>query len=184
VTHGEVLSSTETQTEFFYRVFPDQVEIGPNKSKPFYWLLSRTRDGSKKNAPRELIHLLNVLRDVQVKRFEIGDSGEPEKEYLFSRPATFKDALPEVSKVRLEQTLYAEYPNLHTPLEKLRNAKTSQTVETLAQIWGTTHNETKTLADELVEIGFFEQRITREETQYWVPFLYRDALDMIQGTAE
>ena len=54
VTHGEVLSSTETQTEFFYRVFPDQVEIGPNKSKTFDWLLSRTRDGSKKNAPREL----------------------------------------------------------------------------------------------------------------------------------
>ena len=38
--------------------------------------------------------------------------------------------------------------------------------------------------DELVELGFFEERGTREEPTFWVPFLYRDALDLIQGKAD
>jgi hypothetical protein len=46
----------DTQEKFFYRLCPDQVEVGPNKSNTFDWLLTRTRDGTKSNAPRELIH--------------------------------------------------------------------------------------------------------------------------------
>jgi hypothetical protein len=40
------------------------------------------------------------------------------------------------------------------------------------------------MAHELAEIGFFERRGERDAPEYWVPFLYRDALDMVQGTAE
>jgi hypothetical protein len=38
--------------------------------------------------------------------------------------------------------------------------------------------------EELVEAGFFEKRIGQDNIYYWVPFLYRDALNMIQGTAD
>lgn len=67
--------------------------LGQNVNKPstFDWMLSRTRDGTQRNAPRELIHLLNSLRDEQVRRLEIGDA-EPDGPRLFVR-ATFKDAL-------------------------------------------------------------------------------------------
>lgn len=126
--------SVEEQEKFFYRMCPDQVDVGSNKPNTFDWLLSRTRDGTGLNAPRELIHFLNSLREVQVKRFEIGEA-EPEGEQLFARPS-FKEALPEVSKVRLEQTLYAEYPDLKECLERLREAKTLHTPSTLATIWG------------------------------------------------
>ncbi len=79
-----------------------------------------------------MIHFLNSLRVVQVKRLEVGEA-EPEGEQLFSRPA-FKDALPEVSKVRLEQTLYAEHPTEKNSLELLRAEKTSQTLDSSFQV--------------------------------------------------
>lgn len=181
---GEDLSrqSVELQENFFYRMCPDQVDVGPNKPNTIDWMLTRTRDGTKSNAPRELIHFLNSLREVQVKRIEVGED-VPEGEQLFARPS-FKDALPEVSKVRLEQTLYAEYPAQKELLEKLRGAKTLQTPETLADIWGLSPEEAALRAGDLASIGFFEPRGTRQSPEYWVPFLYRDALDLVQGAAE
>jgi hypothetical protein len=176
-------SSVLLQEEFFNRVFPDQVDVGPNKPTTLDWLLSRTRDGTKTNAPRELIHLLNSLRDVQVRRFELGAEPAPEGEQLFARVA-FKDALPDVSKVRLEQTLFAEHPDQKPWLESLKGAKTLQTPETLAQIWSLSPDEAALRAAALVAIGFFEQRGSKQEPEYWVPFLYREALDLVQGTAE
>ena len=171
------------QDSFFYQMFPDQVDIGPNKSTTLDWLLSRTRDGTKINAPRELVHLLNSLRDVQVRRYEIGAEPEPESTQLFSRVA-FKEALPEVSKVRLEQTLYAEHPDQKLWLEKLKGEKTLQTSDTLAQIWGIAPEDAIARASALATIGFFEQRGSKQAPEYWVPFLYREALDLVQGTAE
>lgn len=182
VTAAEVLRSTESQEAFFVTLFPKQVEVGPNKSRTFDWMLGRTRDASGKNAPRELIHLLNVLRDVQVRKLEIGES-EPEGDNLFSR-GSFKDALPEVSRVRLEQTLYAEYPSLRVHLEKLRGAKTKHNPDSLAALWSVPLAEAVVLAQQLVSVGFFEPRGTRERPEYWIPFIYRDALNLVQGTAE
>ncbi len=175
--------SVGEQEKFFYQVFPNQVDVGPNKLTTLDWLLSRTRDGSKVNAPRELIHLLNCLRDAQVKRFELGDEPVPEEDQLFARVA-FKEALPEVSRVRLEQTLYAEHSEQKPWLEMLKGEKTLQTPETLAQIWGLSTEQSTGRAVQLVAIGFFEQRGTKQAPAFWVPFLYREALDLVQGTAE
>ena len=183
VTEDVGKSSVGEQEAFFYMAFPDQVDVGPNKPTTLDWLLSRTRDGSKINAPRELVHVLNCLRDVQVKRFELGDEPAPEEDQLFARVA-FKEALPEVSKVRLEQTLYAEHPDQKPWLEKLKGEKTLQTPETLAQIWSVSVEEATTRAANLSVIGFFEQRGSKQSPEYWVPFLYREALDLVQGTAE
>lgn len=172
-----------TQEKLFYQICPDQVDVGPNKPTTLDWLLSRTRDGTKTNAPRELIHLLNSLRDVQVRRFELGAEPAPEQNQLFARVA-FKEALPEVSKVRLEQTLYAEHADQKPWLEKLKDEKTLQTPETLAEIWAIPVGEAAARATTLASIGFFEQRGTKQAPEYWVPFLYREALDLVQGAAE
>lgn len=176
-------SPVATQEKFFYEICPDQVDVGPNKPTTLDWLLSRTRDGTKTNAPRELVHLLNSLRDVQVQRFELGAEPAPEQNQLFARVA-FKEALPEVSKVRLEQTLYAEHPDQKPWLEKLKGEKTLQTPETLADIWSVPVDEATARATMLASIGFFEQRGTKQAPEYWVPFLYREALDLVQGAAE
>lgn len=182
VNVDEILDSVEAQGKFFFRMFPDQVEVGPNKPSTLDWLLTRTRDGTQQNAPRELIHFLNSLRAQQMRRYELGEP-DPDGEALFAR-AAFKDSLPEVSETRLNQTLYAEYPEYREAVEKLRGGKTSQKIDTLAQAWGKDAEETRKVADSLVEVGFFERRGAEAEPDYWVPFLYRDALAMVQGTAE
>ena len=102
VSEEEVLADVGSQEQFFYRMCPDQVDIGSNKPKTFDWILGRTRDGSATNAPRELIHFLSSLREQQLKMLEIGQA-ESTDEQIFDR-AAFKAALPEVSKVRYEQT--------------------------------------------------------------------------------
>jgi hypothetical protein len=144
-------------------------------------MVSRTTDGSGRPAPRELVHLLSSLRDRQLRRLELGHEPPP-TELLFDR-ASFKEALREVSEVRLTQTLYAENADLKPYIEQLRGEKAQQKVATLARIWAVEPEEARRLADRLVSVGFFERRGDKGDPDYWVPFLYRDALSLIQGEA-
>jgi hypothetical protein len=98
---------------------------------------------------------------------------------VFDRQA-FKEALPTVSKARLTQTLYAEHPTLRPYIERLEGQKTRQNVASLAAAWGINEAEAAKTAEQLVIIGFFEPRLS----DFWVPFMYRPALEMIQGSAE
>lgn len=182
VNAAEILQSNEAQEQFFYRVFPEKIEPSTRKPDTLEWMVGRTRDGTGQTAPRELIHLLNRARDVQLGHFDVGEL-EPPGEQLFTRQA-IKDALPEVSKTRLEQTLYAEYPKFRERLEKMRREKAHHTIESLARIWGAAPEKAEELANELVEVGFFERRGSKESPEFWVPLLYRDGLDLVQGKAE
>ena len=178
-------SSVETkiaaQEALMLRILPDQVDRGKNPST-FDWMLSRTQDGTEQTAPRELIQLLESLRTKEIERIELGHD-EAAAETLFS-PSSFKQALREVSDVRLNQTLFAEYPDLQPYIERLEGEKTQQTVRTLASLWGVRDQaEVRRLCNRLVDVGFFEERGDRAEPVYWVPFLYRDALNMVQGEA-
>ena len=177
-----VLGAVAQQQALYDKVFPTQVDLGPNKPSSFDWMLSRTRDGTAENAPRELIHLLGSLREAQLRRFELGHEGPPDR-LLFDR-AAFKEALPEVSKVRLEQTLLAENANLKRYVELLEEQKTQHTPATLARVWNVSEAEAREIAEALYEAGFFERRGDRQAPAYWVPFLYRDALSMVQGSAD
>jgi hypothetical protein len=176
------IASIQQQEVLFYRMFPDQIDSGRNKPKTLEWILSRVQDGSRQPAPREVIHFLNISRDKQYRMIELGEP-EPPSCKLFSRSA-LTEALPGVSKVRLEQTLYAEHPNLKSYCEELRGGKTQQTPQTLGTLWNRQPDEARLIARQLVEVGFFEERGSRESPEFWVPFLYRDSLDMSQGTAE
>jgi hypothetical protein len=173
-----ILSRFESQKEFLYSVFPDQVESGRNKPATFDWMLSRTADASRKSAPREIVHFLAELRDVQISRLERGEK-PPTDDRLFE-PLAFKEALPAVSKVRLEQTLYAEYPDLKPQIEALKEQKATQNLSSLAGIWAVTEQEAQKHIAELERIGFFE----RFGAQWRVPFLYRSSLGLIMGAAD
>ncbi|QHW31354.1 hypothetical protein GZH47_11195 [Paenibacillus rhizovicinus] len=176
----KIMGDINLQQETLYRIFPAQVDTGRNKPNTFDWLLSRTRDGNEDiaTAPRELIHLLSSVREVQLKKLEIGGK-EPGGSLLFDG-ASLKEALNPVSKVRLEQTLYAEYPQHKQYLEKLNRAKTEQTIDSLSVLWEVNQEDSYKIATKLVEIGFFKKTV---RNTYWVPFLYRSALNMVQGNA-
>jgi hypothetical protein len=182
IDETKVVADSDKQRQLFYRVFPPQVDSGARRSETFDWMLSRTKDGARETAPRELIHLLTSARHAQLKEFELGQQ-EPDGEALIG-PSAVRAALPPVSKVRLEQTLFAEYPRLRPRLQQLTGEKTAQTPDSLAQIWKVKPEEALAIATELAEIGFFETRGPKNDPTFWVPFLYRDALDMVQGSAE
>jgi hypothetical protein len=129
-----------------------------------------------------VIYLLNCIRDQEIRRLEHGGAA-PGGDQLFDR-SVFKAALPAVSDYRLQQYLYAEYPNQRRYLEGLKNEKTQQTPVNLAAIWKVSEEESLDVAGKLVEMGFFEKRGDRDQPIFWVPFLYRDALHLIQGAAE
>jgi hypothetical protein len=182
VDKTQVLSRAEEQEKLFYRIFPIQVDAGARKPNTLLWMLSRTADGSRQTAPRELIHLLSAARDEQLQLLEMG-AAEPAGEVLIS-PAALKAALPAVSNVRYTQTLCAEHATLKPLLAKLEGEKTQQTAKSLAKIWRTSSSEALENAEKLVEIGFFEKRGTKDDPIFWVPFLYRDALHLVQGPAD
>jgi hypothetical protein len=177
-----VLSDIQIQEGLLKRVFPDQVDAGEKKPASFDWMLTRTQDGTGLTAPRELIHLLSSLQKVQTERLELGHA-EPSGELLFDR-VTFKEALKLISSERLTKTLYAENNELKRYIEKLEAEKTQQNPESLAKIWEIDAKKSHEIAEQLVSIGFFEKRGTKQKPVYWVPFLYRDALGMIQGEAK
>jgi len=68
--------------------------------------------------------------------------------------------------------------------QKLTGEKTEQTVDSLSQLWGVNADRALAQAQRLVEVGFFEQRGSKEAPTFGVPFLFRDALSISQGLAE
>jgi hypothetical protein len=182
VNKDEVLEDYKQQEALFYRCFPKQVEQGPQKAPTYKWLLTRCADGSEKTAPRELIQLLNCLLEQETKRLEQGGAPAPDDQ-LFDR-SIFKLALPTVSDTRLNQFLYAEYPSHRPFVAKLEKQKAEQTPESLSDLWGMSEDDAIAKARELVEIGFFVEKSTTDKPTFWVPFLYRDALHLVQGKAE
>lgn len=170
----------EMQLKILARIFPDKVETG-NNPETFRWMTNRIQDGSSKSAPRELIHLSETIRQQQASRLERGED-EPPAFQLFDR-SVFKPSLREVSKVRYEQTFVAENPSLKDYTDALKRQKSEQTPTTLSNVWNLTANEASEVAERLVKAGFFERREANGRLSYWVPFIYRDALELVQGMA-
>ena len=75
-----------------------------------------------------------------------------------------------------KSAIYALLQNKETELSR-RNV-------TLAELWKLDVDATTKVADELAEVGFFEKGGTKERPEYKVPFLYRSAFGITQGTAE
>lgn len=177
-----LMSDAELQKEFFYKFFPEQVDVGKRQPETFDWMMSRTADGSKRTAPRELIHLLLETRDQQLLRYQVGNN-EPENDRSIDNVA-IRAAMPAVSSARYNQTLCAEYPMFKDNLDALEGEKTQQSLESLAALWRCNRAKAETIAEKLFEVGFFERRGAKDSPTYWVPFLYRDALKMVQGAAD
>jgi hypothetical protein len=176
-----ILSSIEAQEALFYQLFPNQVDLGAKKPTTLDWALSRTRDGKGINTPRELIQLFTHARTIELKKLETGINNL-ENDQIISRQS-LKEAIEEVSKQRIEQTIYAEFPQLKDHIEKLRDDKADHILETLSKKWTVTIPQAEKIAKELEKIGFFEQRGTISLPKYRVPFMYRPYLDILQGSA-
>lgn len=177
---ADVKSDFILQQKLVSQLLPDKVDTGKNPDT-FEWMVTRITDGLAVSAPRELIHLFECVRDLQIKRLERGEPEPPGKQ-LFDR-SVFKEALKEVSKVRYSQTMTAEYPDLKPFMDKLDGQKAEQSTQSLATLWLTSVDKTTEVAERLVAVGFFEKRDRKGAASFWVPFIYRGALNLLQGRA-
>ena len=166
------LADRNLQVEIFYRIFPRKVSAEPIRT--FEWMLENTCDGSRRNSPRELIHLLSAARQLQLRRLEVGQA-PPEGETLFESTSLTR-ALPEVARVRFQQTLCAEYPHLRERMLQLENEKHQHTPDSLATIWRISMQDATEVAYQLVDVGFFQFAGTHRVPRFLLPPLYQRAL--------
>jgi hypothetical protein len=133
------------------------------------------------SAPRDIINLINSALRKQIHSLEVG--GEPpEGKTLFTRRA-LKDALSEASKEKVEKYLFAEYPNLREKLEILKGKKTSQTSDSLSELWNVPLAEAIEIADKISKAGVW--KIEGEDPKkYWTMFIFRDGLQLVQGQVD
>ncbi len=176
-----ILSDHERQNEFYYKMFPKQVDVGERQSETFEWILSRTRDGLSNTPPRELIHYYNETLSQEMREQDIANDNVEEPN-IVSR-GSIKNAAYEVSKTRFVKTIFSEYADLKTWIMAFENKKAEHNLSTLCEVWGVAQAEAVSIANKLAEIGFFELRAARNEKLYKIPFIYRFYLDVVQGKA-
>lgn len=181
INPDDIRADFEKQKDYYYTLFPSQVDVGEKQSDTFDWIISRVRDGLGYVAPRELIHYYNqaVLEE---RREQDISSDKAEPPNIVSRQAIKKSTF-EISKVKLEQTIFAEYPMLREHIMSFENQKAEHTLETAANVWGVDMAKAKSLAVQLSEIGFIDQKIFKNDSQLKIPFLYRPYLNIVQGKA-
>jgi len=169
---AQILADRSRQVGVFYRIFPRKVTKEPMRT--FEWMLQNTCDGTGSNSPRELVHLLSAARQLQLRRFEVGQA-PPEGDCLFDASSLAR-ALPEVARVRFEQTLCSEYPQLRDHMLLLENETSQQTPDSLSTIWRVSLKESADIAYRLVDVGFFKFAGTHRAPRFLLPPLYQRAL--------
>ncbi len=165
--------------ELFGRLVPSQVDVGDKKPPTWRWILNRIQDGNHIKPPRNLIDLINKAREVQARREERDQRDWDVSQPLFE-PDSLRRALAEVSALRVNDTLLAESGSLQIQIEKFRNGKAEQNIDSLSQIIKAIDaTELHRIIKDLVDIGFLEII----GNTYKIPMLYRLGLNITQGKA-
>lgn len=176
-------TSPKLRREVLRALFPEQVDVGTNKPEAFAWVLRRMTDGTGQLNPRNVITFLRAARDRQLQICDREDPDTTDRNQagaLLSRPA-LRDAWPDVSGARLEDTLFAEFAPLRPLIEKFKGGKATHNRDTLAEILGLSPESSE--FDEVVSSLVYAGFLAELPTSYSVPFLYRPALDVTQGAA-
>lgn len=168
------IDSREGREAVFYTIFELKVDPSENKPTTVDWIMSRIRDGNGVMTPRDLIELVRHARTLQLEIFNRDKVEEDTKVLLYS--PMLKEALVRLSKDKVQNTLFAEYPHLRKYIERFKGSKAEHNDESLRKLFD---EDPSGIAKELVSIGFLE----RLPKSYKIPFLYRDGADVTQGKA-
>lgn len=171
-------ANAEYRSECFYRVFPPRVHRGRKQSSTLRWICNRCSDGRDVVTPRDVLDVL--IRAKQKQQTECAANAEGTSPFIIG-PSALQYGLEELSKRKRQTYLQAEFPQLWKHIEKFVGGKTEHDEASVRRILG---KDWKATADDLVSIGLFRKKESRDGTSvYWVPFLYRDGLELTQGRA-
>ena len=167
-----------SDTDVFAAIFPAQVDAGDRKPTTWNWMMSRIRDGNEVRPPRNLIDLVGMAKEAQLRREE-RSSREFDAEHPVIEADSIRRALERLSTQRVEDTLLAEAGRLSEKIERFRGGKAEHNADSICRILNLKISDVADAIKPLVELGFLEQT---GET-YKVPILYRDGLSITQGKA-
>lgn len=168
-----------TDKQLFRALFPDQVNAGgsPNTWK---WMLSQIRDGNGVKAPRNIIDLCLIAKEEQLRK-ERRSSREFISGVSLIESTSLIKAASRLSKLRLEDTLLAEYgDDVKVAIKAFQNGKSDHTEKSLEEIFRISDKlQISLISKVLCDVGFLEQR----GDEYLVPPLYRSGLNITRGKA-
>lgn len=164
------------KVDLIHSIVPSRMKfVGGSEMNGLDWVLQCTKDGNDNITPRDFIEFFVSMKDYELNRFARGEAPPKDAKLLFSYEA-MSYASQTLSKVKLEQTIYAEYPNLKPYIEQLDGSPTRNfDIALLIKIWGVPRSEAIQLASKLASIGLFKK--TGKE-KYLVPALYLHQLNM------
>ncbi len=172
---GEALNDEE----LFYRLFPNKVDPAERKPTSWNWIMSRIRDGNDVKPPRNLIDLVNLAREEQIRAETRNPNRLAATTPLISADS-LRSAQERLSAQRVEDTLLAEAgSDIADLVQKFRRSKAEHNTETLAATLGLDGDPLVAAIRQLVEVGFLEV----QRASWKVPMLYRDGLEVRQGKA-
>jgi hypothetical protein len=166
--------------EVFDRIFPRQVDVGKRKPLTWTWIMRRIRDGNDIKPPRNLIDLISMAQQAQLRREEREpDSREYGAGVAIIEGDALRRALGQLSRQRVQDTLLAK-AGIYAPLiDRFRDGKAEHNTESLADLLEPDQGAVRPTIQPLLDIGFLEDI----KDTYKVPTLYREGLNITQGKA-
>lgn len=162
--------------DVFYRIFPPIADGRKKGSPTMKWIYTHLSDGRGVVTPRDVIQLVTVAKQKQQSLCQESPNGI--SEFVISSKA-LKHALIEVSKVKRDAYLKAEFPHIYPKVEKLIGGKTELSQMALAKLYG---EGWEAVVDDFVSLGILRVERKRDGERWWkVPFIYRAGLEMKQG---
>lgn len=164
----QLRKKTSPDKTLFDAIFPDQVDQGTRRPLTWDWMMSRIRDGNGIKPPRNLIDLVSMAKDAQLRR----EDRDP-RPFELNRPVIEADALrralAQLSEQRVNDTLLAEAKAQAPVVEKFRRGKAEHNEESLAQLLRVPHARLREAIKPLIQLGLLEEI----SGSFKVPMLYR-----------
>jgi hypothetical protein len=161
----------------FDAIFPGQVDFGKRKPATWTWMMRRIRDGNDVKPPRNLIDLVQLAQNAQIRR------EDREARNLSSRPVLEPDSLRgglvQLSVTRVNDTLFAEAGSAVDIIEKFKGGKAEHNLASIAELLSLQPDEARTAIKPLIALGFLE--VIKDS--YKIPSLYREGMSVTQGKA-
>lgn len=165
-----VKSNSNDKLGFLYSLFPERMNIyGENTQVAFDWLIMHTMDGKDVNAPRDLIELMNAAIEYEITRLSKGDRPYRRKNLLFNHEGLAHAGVV-LSKTKMEQTIFAEYPDLRHYIDALMDSSGRNfDVEKMCEQWEVNRETAVAVCTSLSEVGVLKKS---GKDRYLIPVLY------------
>lgn len=177
VNREQIDASANYRSDCFYKVFPPTVYRGPKQSPTLRWICNHCADGRGVVTPRDVLDLL--IRAKQRQQDLCAGDPEGSAEWIIG-PTAIQYGFEELSKRKQQTYLQAEFPHLWPHIEKFIGGKTEYGESTLRSLLG---GEWRSIAEDLVAIGFMSKGTKGQEDVYSIPFLYKHSLSVTRGKA-